>query len=513
MLKNSTRRWLAGLGVAGAFIAASATPALADDAPFEIVTHELLVAPGHLASGWLFAHPTDTEGELEFGKTTLDVDLSKVEDFATVEPTLWGWACEASPGKLHCEADLPEAEQPWFDYTVTGKDDAKPGQKGDLTVTITSGGKSVTAAAGITIAEGVDLVTEPTVEVSGAPGSRVGVPGTVRNAGASTVNEAVLVVQADWLAPYAGDFSNCTSYEGVVVICTFDSDLEPGKSYRLSENLPVELRPEVRTGAKLPAVLDWWTKADWALASADWPLPPDAVPGKGDELRLVEQAPARARSLQTDVDRFNNFIQAAITVTGDNHADLAAKGSTATGKKGEVVTVRPGFTNLGPALLEYQGEKPPLLITIPAGTTAVEASGECQPYVPGEEWDPWNGEWGEPGAKEYACYASETPQGMEYLYEFALRIDELTGATSGPVAVKLDGDPNAANDTAKITVKLAAGNGSGGDNGQGGGDGDGGTLPITGESTGLIAGIGALLLVAGAGGYLVAKRRRTRFVA
>ncbi|MEU7802806.1 LPXTG cell wall anchor domain-containing protein [Micromonospora arborensis] len=35
----------------------------------------------------------------------------------------------------------------------------------------------------------------------------------------------------------------------------------------------------------------------------------------------------------------------------------------------------------------------------------------------------------------------------------------------------------------------------------------------SGQSTGLIAGLGALLLAAGVGGYLVAKRRRTRFVA
>ncbi|MEH1164743.1 LPXTG cell wall anchor domain-containing protein [Micromonospora sp. CPCC 205539] len=38
-------------------------------------------------------------------------------------------------------------------------------------------------------------------------------------------------------------------------------------------------------------------------------------------------------------------------------------------------------------------------------------------------------------------------------------------------------------------------------------------MPVTGQSVGLVAGLGALLLAAGVGGYLVAKRRRTRFVA
>ncbi|MCW3844752.1 LPXTG cell wall anchor domain-containing protein [Micromonospora yasonensis] len=46
-----------------------------------------------------------------------------------------------------------------------------------------------------------------------------------------------------------------------------------------------------------------------------------------------------------------------------------------------------------------------------------------------------------------------------------------------------------------------------------GGQGGGGSLPITGRPTGLTAGLGALLLAAGTGAYVVARRRRTRFVA
>ncbi|HEX7745257.1 MAG TPA: LPXTG cell wall anchor domain-containing protein, partial [Micromonosporaceae bacterium] len=76
-------------------------------------------------------------------------------------------------------------------------------------------------------------------------------------------------------------------------------------------------------------------------------------------------------------------------------------------------------------------------------------------------------------------------------------------------------DTNPANDTATLVVNAAPGGGDGGngDGGNGGGAGDGGTLPITGSATGLIAGVGVLLLAAGVGGYVVARRRRTRFVA
>ncbi|MEV6303679.1 LPXTG cell wall anchor domain-containing protein [Actinoplanes sp. NPDC051861] len=43
--------------------------------------------------------------------------------------------------------------------------------------------------------------------------------------------------------------------------------------------------------------------------------------------------------------------------------------------------------------------------------------------------------------------------------------------------------------------------------------GDGGGLPVTGSSTGLVAGIGAALLAVGAVGFVLARRRRTRFTA
>ncbi|MCW3813665.1 LPXTG cell wall anchor domain-containing protein [Micromonospora sp. DR5-3] len=522
MLSNSTRRWLAGLGVAGAFVAASATPAAAAEAPFEIVTHDLLVAPGHMDYGWFFAHSTDSESKPKFGRTTVDIDLSKVADFATVEPS-WGWTCDVSPTKLHCEADLLDGEEPWFDYMVTGKDNAKPGQQGDLAISITSGGKTATATAGITIAEGVDLVSDETVEASGAPGTRAGVPGVVRNAGDTTVDGTVLVVQADWLASYGGDFSNCKSDEfGMYAFCTFDTKIEPGKSYQLSENLPIKLRPETRTGAKFPIWLDWWTTDDWNQAFKDWPQD-DIKPGSGGELRLVEQTPRAARVPQTDLDKLNNMTLAMVRVTGNNPADLEAKGATAKGKKGDVVTVRPSFTNLGPAVLEYQGqgtpgielEDLPVRISIPEGTTAVEAPFDCVPYAPGKEWDPWNAGWGEPGAKEYACQVTESPKDMNNPYEFGLRIDKVLPDATGTITTKLAGDPNTQNNTAKIVVN-PTGAGTPGDGGQGGGGqggGDGGSLPITGSSTALIAGVGALLLVAGLGGYVVARRRKTRFVA
>jgi hypothetical protein len=308
-------------------------------------------------------------------------------------------------------------------------------------------------------------------------------------------------MNGDYLFEYAGDFSNCEPTDFAGALCTFDEELEPGKTYRLSAPLPFQLHQDARSGATLLATSVWWTKDDWELVNRGYPQ--DGTPGTGSKLRLVEVSGAKAKAPQTDPDTSNNYTDISVKVTGNQPADLLVKGATASGKKNDVVQVRPSITNLGPALLEWQSG-PLFRVTIPQGTTAVEVSGDCQPYTSDDEWDPWNGKWGEPGAKEYACQAYELPRDAEHGYEFGLRIDKVVPNASGAVQARLVADPNSANDKAAIVINPTGAGGSGG------GEGDGGGLPVTGSSTGLI---GGLLLAVGIGGYVLAKRRRTRFSA
>ncbi len=125
-----------------------------------------------------------------------------------------------------------------------------------------------------------------------------------------------------------------------------------------------------------------------------------------------------------------------------------------------------------------------------------------------------------PARRLYGCYPTPfIKAGDQETADFTLQIDKVVANDAGAVKINLpcqcDGgfyaDLKPANDVAKILVNPVGGTGGG--DGGGDGDGDGPSLPITGQSTGLIAGLGALLLAAGVGGYLVAKRRRTRFVA
>ena len=527
MLTHSTRRWLAGLGVAGAFVAASASPAVAADAPFEIATHDLLVAPGHMDYGWFYAQPNDTESEPKFGRTSvLDIDLSAVAGFATVEPA-WGCTCDTAPTKLHCEADIEDGDSPGFDYQVYGKEDAKPGQKGALAISMTSGGKTAKATANITVAvaEGVDLVSDPTVEASGAPGGNALLPGVVRNAGETPVEGAGRPRRP---GPVPGPLRRRllqlqvgrVGFGRLLRVRHEDRAGQVVQALRESADQG-DLRGHA-TGAELPVALDWWTTDDWDLAFKETGSWTTSSPARARSCGW-SRATSAARVPQTDLDQMNNFTIGTVRVTGDNHADLATKAVTASGKKGDVVTVAPGFSNLGPAVLEYLGqgtpgiqlEDLPVRVSIPADTTVVEAPFDCVPFTPEKEWDPWNAGWGEPGAKEYACQVLETPSDKDFesLYEFGLRIDKVVPDATGVFTTALTGDPNKSNDTAKIVINPTSTDGGNGGGGGGDDDGDGGSLPITGQSTGLIAGLGALLLAAGVGGYLVAKRRRTRFVA
>lgn len=63
--------------------------------------------------------------------------------------------------------------------------------------------------------------------------------------------------------------------------------------------------------------------------------------------------------------------------------------------------------------------------------------------------------------------------------------------------------------TATATASAAPGT-TGGEEGDGG---EGGGLPVTGAATGTVAGVGGALLVLGAVGYLIGRRRRARFEA
>ncbi|MEU4333191.1 LPXTG cell wall anchor domain-containing protein [Micromonospora lupini] len=515
MLNHSTRRWLAGLGVAGAVIAASASPALAEEPSNEVflyANNALLAAGGEAKSVTLLAFAEALPEDF-----TVTIGRGAVTDFASVT-VADGADCKESGLVIACKFKGAETIDYVLDLTVKAKDSAKVGQKGDLNLTLSAKGMtSVTVMSTVEIGEGVDLKADDTLKVSGAPGATVKAPLRVANIGDKAARNTVLLLSTMSSISPAQRYSNCSylsEFGANFAKCEFKQDIEPGAVLQLDASSALKIAsdtwaPSTQYGSGL-----WFADGDWAEFLADSPFESDDwEKGTGAELTLVPAPTALARQLkQTDEDSSNNHTEIVATVTGNQRADVAANGTQVAGGVGKTVTAKVGFVNNGPAKINSYspGELTTAAeITIPAGATVVTAPTECSPFEDGEEI----GGFGEPGARAYFCeWYDDLHKGDAAVFEFGLRIDKLTGAPGSVhlLHFNLDGegstiaDLNPKNDTAAFTIKGAAG-------GQGGGDG--GALPITGQSTGLIAGIGALLLAAGVGGYLVAKRRRTRFVA
>lgn len=178
MLTHSTRRWLAGLGVAGAFVAAAAPAAAAPAAlaaPVEnldLYANNVIVAPGG-TDKWLTLFSLTTERQPD--DYTIKVDRSKVYGFADVESS--GDNCTESGAILTCKVEDQDDDGSYLNLVslvVRAKADAKPDQKGELGFTVTPDGKSESASYSSTveIGEGVDLTTNESLELKGRPAPR-----------------------------------------------------------------------------------------------------------------------------------------------------------------------------------------------------------------------------------------------------------------------------------------------------------------------------------------------------
>ncbi|WP_255509086.1 LPXTG cell wall anchor domain-containing protein [Micromonospora sp. A202] len=519
MLKHSTRRWLAGLGVAGALVAASATPASAAPAAFaapaenlDLYANNVIVAPGGTGK-WVTLFSLTTERQPY--DYTIKVDRSKIDDFASVESS--GENCTESGAILTCKVEDQDDDGSYLNLVslvVGAKAGAKPDQKGELSFTVTPDGKSgsVSYNSTVEIGEGVDLTTNESLELKGAPGATLMAPFQVTNRGEVPAKDAVLyVVGADGFQP-SKRYENCEYTEGPLhdfaFACRFDTTIGRNDSFRLDDSFGFTVPTDSWAPNTFGGFSIWFTPADWDEYRSEAELPAKIGPN-GTEGELKLEPVMNLRSGQTDVNPLDNSTWVDLQVTGNQRADVAARGAKVTGDVGATVALTVGYVNNGPAAVNTAGSESPWVgttVTLPKGVTAVRAPEDCFDA----EDDGW--ESGKPGGRVYQCFVlGSIKKGEKVDYEFQLRIDQ-AGGQAGEVKLRTGHeeteikDLNPANDTAQILVN------GGGDGGQGGGD-DGGSLPITGQSTGLIAGLGALLLAAGVGGYLVAKRRRTRFVA
>ncbi|GIJ20816.1 cell wall anchor protein [Micromonospora lutea] len=509
MQTHVVRRWLAGVAVVGMLVTVTAgAPAAAEPSATAAVRVNDVIVAVDGPQKWV---SLSMLGDQQVGTYTVRVDRSAVMAFADIDQGDGPDVCTTSGAVLTCAVTI---DGDWgselLSLAVRAAGDAQPGQQGELLFTVTApDGTTGPYRSRVTVGEGVDLATERTMTLDSSLGARVDVPLTVLNRGTKTAHGMVLYLSGSYGFTPSKRYENCEysdlDLDSSAFACTFDDSLEPGEALRVDSTFGGTVPADSWAPNLHHSYAVWFTPADWEefrsrLPSAG-PLGPK---GSDAALTLVPVEGTQARALgQTDTDTLDNETRVTLTVDGDQRGDVAAEGTTVAGAVGDTVAMRVGYLNNGPASAGpngQQGLNVETIVTLPANVTAVTAPQACVDQQE-DEWRP-----GKPGARVYVCAARGTiSRGERVSFEFDLRIDR-AGGKGGTVRLHTfngDGPVNdlkPTNDTAKIEVKLT------------GGGGGGGSLPITGAPTGLIVGVGLLLVVAGALGYLLARRSRIRFI-
>ncbi|NYT95387.1 LPXTG cell wall anchor domain-containing protein [Salinispora sp. H7-4] len=519
MLKHPTRRWLAGIGLAGALVAAAATPASATETEITLGVYFDNVTLAAGSAGKDRSSTISASAPVTLHDLTVQYDFSDLAGKVDVSSESLGNDCTTpEPHVLRCVqpfAQHIEDSRGAYSLSLVPTAAGANGDEGVLKVSFSAQGFSpVTHEATVRIGTGVDLVAGAEHEFSVAPGETFTEPLTVSNAGEVTADGAVAYFDHDYAIRADQRYSNC-NYDGDhLVFCRFDEKLTPGASY--SASLTHTLGADTYAPSFIHGNAYWQTPAEFEAYEARLHHLGISLgePGTGGKLTLTEQNRIQsAREAQADTDPSNNWSHMDITAAGSNGTDLAAIGAEVSGEKDAEILASIGFRNNGPATLDYSRPHSSvtyLEVDIPQGTTATGVPDNCAP-LRGNDL----GEWGEPGGEKYHCYAAIMSKVDEQeTFDFTLRIDEVIADASAAVKVNVpcqcDGgfydDIKPANDEAAILVNAT------GDTGGGGGGADP-SLPITGDSTLRVAGLGGLLLAIGAAGFLVARRRRNSFVA
>ncbi|WP_306211838.1 Ig-like domain-containing protein [Actinoplanes sp. RD1] len=279
------------------------------------------------------------------------------------------------------------------------------------------------------------LAAGATTEVTGAPGSVVALPLSATNTDTVAVDGAV--ASFGFLSGFRTDsrFSNCAyDVAGNVGACEFDQVLEPGKTYGVA--LPVRVPADAYAPGELNARFEWMTSASYAAIGGDlsW------TRGDGETLRLVETAPAGARAGIA-------WQYVDIQVTGAQGADLVAMGAKVSGGVGDVVQLKAGVRNNGPATIDWtmtHVSPAAVFVTIPPGTSVDTAPAQCSAV----------------SAKLYECEGPvKFGVGTAYTFAFGLKIDQVIPGATGSVEVnpacqcqRFADDLDKSNDTAELVV-------------------------------------------------------------
>jgi LPXTG-motif cell wall-anchored protein len=545
-MRRALHRLLTGSAAAligAAVVGVPASPALAADPAVILHFPDIAVVANSAKINPLYAW-IDVPGDpgsapVQIGKLTVSVDTAGVAEIATVEPAddlagADGQSCSRAGTVITCTVTDPLVLEagtnllPLLALKVTGKPGAAKDSSGKLAFTAQADGDPVvTAESTVTTGEGVDLAGFITKPRSVAPGATVATDLRVANVGPKPVKGVVLAMLGWDPSLLAGKgFSNCTY--GILTVCTFDDELATGTTYELSTPMRLRIPSDAAAGSRASALGSWFTPSDFKELLDIAPTSTDAEilgpKGTGPAVRLqamsvnksaslavsAKKSASQAAGKQVDTNPDNNVLISEVVVVGDHKPDVAAVGATVSGTAGDKVAARVGFVNNGPGTLyhwTFDNTDPATHVTVPPGLRAVEVDDRCFP-VSSALTDLGALDEDVTGAADYLCSTDggKTKVKAATLFAFTFQVRDDASAAPGQVRINedlyTDGDvldSVGSNNTAKIEVSLSGGSGGG--------------LPVTGANAALLGVAGAALLIAGALGLLLARRRRTRFTA
>ncbi|MEU4220266.1 LPXTG cell wall anchor domain-containing protein [Actinoplanes sp. NPDC026623] len=500
------------VGAVGAVAAAAlATPAYAAAPTIDVALPDVTVAAG---GNNQIAPLLSSDKETTVTGATAVYELSGGLDGVSLDaPDEFSQCTSDGPAKITCST-------PWETWIspagvvgdfVAGITATKAalGKSGTVKLTFSADGVApITRTAEVTVAEGVDLVAGAPKEISGRPGKSFEATVQVRNNTDTVVRGAAVIFDTDYPFQSTKQFANCFYAQSQANACTFDQDLEPGATYQAV--LPYKLRADTYAPGAVAGEFEWLTTGDYTdlikfLDDNGYEGPGTAGTGGKLELRKLPAVASLGNQKQTDTNPDNNWQSLTVNTSGKQGTDFAAIGAKVSGGAGDAVKVPVGVRNNGPATLDRSRSGSPAVVavvTIPAGTTVATVPDGC---VKAED----DSVRTKPDALQYACFSNRLfPAKTQMIWEFGLKITKVVPNAAGAIEVNpacecdvFDRDINKSNDVAKIVVNPADTGGSGG------------SLPITGPQTGLIGAGGLLLVAAGVAGFIVARRRRTRFEA
>ncbi len=451
------RRWVGAATLTAALLLASVPTLAAATAQASVAgtigpyLHGIAISPGQDSNAGSIGFQVSDPGVIEIDNLAVTVDTSKLPAGATLSLPDYNqidWQCTTSTGSVACSAIGPVTVSHSFGglftyadvhiaFDVTAASGAAYGV-GSLTVSATATGLTgLSASVPVGIAQPVELAAGSFTSFTGPPGSTYSTQPSVTNAGTATVHSVRLYLASDLGFDLTNRYTNCLYYAPNGAVCTFDNDLLPGVTYRVSEPVTVQIAPDHVAPFLGATEIDWNTPLDLSTQFGS-----TGTPGTDGPLNLVVQSTdASAPPLtqpglpQTDHNGLNG-THVDVSVSGVNPADLAAVGASVQMSQWGMVNLSLGVTNRGPAVGSMNRSGDPLTditVTLPSGATATKVSFNCAPYVSGQpDWT----RLGAPGFGQYDCPVYQNLSvGQAYLLPFTLQVWPVTQPYQGSVTV------------------------------------------------------------------------------